>query len=80
MKKLLFSFPFVALVGCASVTPSSTEKVQINFVAQINGEEFSCGKSYSNIKIDHNSTMWNAGLIGISSKPVNLFEPSTSLK
>jgi uncharacterized repeat protein (TIGR04052 family) len=51
MKKLLFSFPFVALVGCASVTPSSTEKVQINFVAQINGDEFSCGKSYSNIGV-----------------------------
>lgn len=43
--------------GKLSVLNSKTEKLMWKQMK---------GKSYSNIKIDNNSTMWNAGLIGIS--------------
>ena len=53
MKKLTaFTLPFV-LSACA-VGPShqsSTQTVEIQFAAQINGQAFECGKSYSNVGI-----------------------------
>ncbi len=37
------------------------------------------GKAYHNIKIDENSSMWNAGLIGISNKHLNCLQHTLEL-
>lgn len=51
MKKLIAITLPLALSACA-IGPSqqsNTQTVEIQFAAQINGQAFECGKSYSNV-------------------------------